>query len=90
MALVVTSVAPFAKQVHQLMLADHAAAARQEDFQQAGLAGGQFDGRFVDGGHAPVQVEGEAAMMQDGRARAAMAADQGAYAGFQFAQGKGL
>jgi hypothetical protein len=82
--------APFAQQVDELVLADHAAAARQEDFQQAGLAGGQFDGGVVDGGHAPVQVEGEAPVAQDGCACAAVAADQCAHAGFEFAEGEGF
>src|SRR5690606_41293400 len=57
--------APFAEVVHQLRLADHAAAARQEDLEQADLAGGEIERLVVDQGHAAGLVEDQPAMAQE-------------------------
>ncbi|MNI53353.1 hypothetical protein D3C73_1081800 [compost metagenome] len=76
--------------VHQLRLADHAAAARQQDFQQAHFARGQVQRLVVNDGHAAGLVEQQPTMLEHRGAAARAASGQGAHARLEFGQGKGL
>src|SRR5690606_17605469 len=69
---------PLTEQIHKLVLADHATAARQENLQQAGFTRRQLQGLIVYISHATFQVEAQALVMQQGAAGAGTATRQGA------------